>query len=132
MLEGRGQIYEMKNKLEDIVEILVDFAKGDFIVTKPCRSKDEEVIAMFYGLKMLGTEIKDRIDQVESLSLKRLREKEELRVNMVEKSRLEEANRKLEQFSYVAAHDLKSPLNNINSLTEFFLKEYKKKITPMA
>ncbi len=34
---------------------------------------------------------------------------------------LEDKNRELEQFAFVAAHDLKSPLNGISSLTEMLL-----------
>ena len=34
---------------------------------------------------------------------------------------LEKVNTELEKFAYIAAHDLKSPLNNITALTELFL-----------
>jgi signal transduction histidine kinase len=36
-------------------------------------------------------------------------------------SRLEEKNKELEQFAFIAAHDLKSPLNGISSLTEMLI-----------
>ncbi len=41
---------------------------------------------------------------------------EELNSNVVEKSKLDEVNRKLEKFAYTTAHDLKSPLNAITGL----------------
>lgn len=42
--------------------------------------------------------------------------------------RLEETNQNLEKFAMLAAHDLKSPLNNIAMLTDFFAKDYGDKI----
>ncbi|WP_372753701.1 ATP-binding protein [Mariniflexile sp.] len=41
--------------------------------------------------------------------------------NLIE---LEEKNEELERFAFIAAHDLKSPLLNISSLTQLFLNEY--------
>ena len=37
---------------------------------------------------------------------------------------LHEKNRNLEQFAQIAAHDLKSPLNNISSISELFMENY--------
>lgn len=41
---------------------------------------------------------------------------------------LEQTNQELTRFAYVAAHDLKSPLNNISSLTNLLKEEYSTKI----
>ncbi|WKB79959.1 GAF domain-containing sensor histidine kinase [Cellulophaga omnivescoria] len=40
----------------------------------------------------------------------------------------EEKNLDLERFAFIAAHDLKSPLNNVSSLTSMFLDMYESKI----
>ncbi|AIM60615.1 GAF domain-containing protein [Cellulophaga sp. RHA_52] len=40
----------------------------------------------------------------------------------------EEKNLDLERFAFIAAHDLKSPLNNVSSLTSMFLDMYQSKI----
>jgi signal transduction histidine kinase len=41
---------------------------------------------------------------------------------------VEQINRELESFAYIAAHDLKSPLNNISVLTNLFLDSYSSKL----
>ncbi len=45
---------------------------------------------------------------------------------------VEQINRELESFAYIAAHDLKSPLNNISSLTKLFLDSYGVKLDEEA
>lgn len=41
---------------------------------------------------------------------------------------VEKINLELESFAYIAAHDLKSPLNNISSITDLFLDSYGEKL----
>lgn len=43
-------------------------------------------------------------------------------------SRLEEKNKELEQFAFIAAHDLKSPLNGISSLTDALISNHGEKL----
>lgn len=45
---------------------------------------------------------------------------------------LEESNEELDRFAHVVAHDLKSPANNILSLTDIFISEYSEKLDPDA
>ena len=56
----------------------------------------------------------------------------ELRKNKIELEKanreLKENNIELERFAHVAAHDLKSPLNNISALAEYLDKDYGAKI----
>jgi len=57
------------------------------------------------------------------MNLLELRKSKLLLEQSIEK--LEEKNEDLERFALVAAHDLKSPLINISSLSQLFLKQYK-------
>ncbi|WP_246136891.1 histidine kinase dimerization/phospho-acceptor domain-containing protein [Gillisia hiemivivida] len=41
---------------------------------------------------------------------------------------LEEKNLELERFAYVAAHDLKSPLNGINRLSQLLSENYRSQV----
>lgn len=49
------------------------------------------------------------------------KKKKQLEKNLFE---FENKNKELERFAYIAAHDLKSPLGNINALTDFFIEHY--------
>lgn len=41
---------------------------------------------------------------------------------------LEQVNKEMEHFAFIAAHDLKSPLHNISSFASLFLKKYESKV----
>ena len=41
---------------------------------------------------------------------------------------LEDSNRKLEEFSHIASHDLKEPLRGLSTLSSFLLEDYKNKL----
>ncbi len=46
--------------------------------------------------------------------------------------KLEEQNKELEQFAYVVAHDLKSPLNSLNGLAKYVSKQHGKELRPLV
>ncbi len=58
-----------------------------------------------------------------------LTEMKKLERELLEKTRrLEESNRKLEEFSHVVSHDLKQPLRTIQAFTQFLLEDYQEKL----
>lgn len=69
----------------------------------------------------------DQIKSLKALSnqvmklLELRKNKKRLEKTLIE---FENKNKELERFAYIAAHDLKSPLGNINGLTEFFIENY--------
>lgn len=67
----------------------------DFSEMLPISKKNDMIDAISLGLNMLS---------------------EELKSNVVEKSKIDEVNSKLEKFAYTTAHDLKSPLNSLTGL----------------
>ena len=74
----------------------------------------------------------NQLDQIQLNALKALADQVmnllELRKNKLQLEQaileLEESNYELERFAYIAAHDLKSPLNNISSLSNLFMEDY--------
>jgi signal transduction histidine kinase len=58
-----------------------------------------------------------------------LTEIKKLERELVEKTqRLEESNKKLEEFSHVVSHDLKQPLRTIQAFSQFLLEDYRERL----
>ncbi len=79
-------------RLHAILDMIGKVAALDFSTTLSTSDRNDMVDAIAVGLNMLS---------------------EELNTSVVEKSKLDEVNTKLEKFAYTTAHDLKSPLNSI-------------------
>ena len=71
------------------------------------------LVALDFSGQLKQTEKNDIVDAI-SLGLKAVGK--ELQSKVIEKRELEKVNKKLESFSFTAAHDLKSPLNTILGL----------------
>ena len=83
-------------RLEGVLDMIARMASLDFSQRLPMTLNPEDPMeAVIYGLNMLS---------------------EELYNNVTEKKRLEDINRRLEEFAYTASHDLKSPLNSLQGL----------------
>jgi len=87
--------YENDKRLNEILDMIGRVAALDFSTMLQTSDKNDMIDAIALGLNMLS---------------------EELNANVVERSKLDDVNCKLEKFAYTAAHDLKSPLNSINGL----------------
>lgn len=96
--EGRlsdAFISEGDQRLNRILEAIGRLAALDFSAQVKLTDKNDVINAISLGLNMLG---------------------KELQCKVVEKLELEKVNKRLESFSFTAAHDLKSPLNTIIGL----------------
>lgn len=86
---------EDDKRLNDILEMIGRIAALDFSDPLHVGNGNDMIDAIALGLNMLS---------------------EELSTNVVEKSKLDTVNRKLEKFAFTTAHDLRSPLNSITGL----------------
>ena len=126
---------------QDNVFIVQDSRVDERFHDNPLVTGDPNVI-FYAGVPLVGTQglplgtlcvidnkprllSKRQVKSLEALS-KQVMNLLELRKNkrQLEQSliRLDEKNGELEKFAYIAAHDIKSPLNNISSLTGLLLK----------
>lgn len=86
---------EDDKRLNDILEMIGRIAALDFSKPLEVGRGHDMIDAIALGLNMLS---------------------EELSTNVVEKSKIDSVNRKLEKFAFTTAHDLRSPLNSITGL----------------
>lgn len=86
---------ENSKRLNDILDMIGRIAALDFTIVLSPSEKNDTIDAISLGLNMLS---------------------EELNSNVIEKTKLDEVNDKLEKFAYTTAHDLRSPLHSIEGL----------------
>jgi signal transduction histidine kinase len=129
------------------VFIVQDTRKDERFFDNPLVTGDPNVI-FYAGVPLVGANnlpigtlcVIDRkpklLSQTQILALKALANQVmnllELRKTKAQLERalqdVEKINLELESFAYIAAHDLKSPLNNISSITDLFLDAYGDKL----
>lgn len=110
--------------INEVMRVSGNIAKGDFSARAKIFSEDE--IGKLAGsfnrmLDDLNQRIRERDLAEESLT----RQKETLQDYA---ARLEQSNHDLEQFAYVASHDLREPLRTISSYVQLLEKRYKDKL----
>lgn len=131
-------LWKVKERLpeEETLERLLKAEEENFVFSlRPCSGGSgngcghspapEERILEFRSIpieteRYRGGRIDHYIDLTEMKKLER---------ELLEKTRrLEESNRKLEEFSHVVSHDLKQPLRTIQAFTQFLLEDYQDKL----
>lgn len=107
LLSNRATVYSVAcaffvqmsedKRLDEILEMIGRIAALDFSIELKTSNANDMVDAIALGLNMLS---------------------EELRSNVVEKSKLTEVKIKLEKFAQTVAHDLRSPIHSVTGLVE--------------
>lgn len=91
---------------------------------------------LFREIKHSEESLKGMNDELSHLNERleiELEEKRQAEMKMLEAVKeLERSNKELEQFAYVASHDLQEPLRMVSSYTKLLEKRYKEKLDPSA
>jgi two-component system, sensor histidine kinase len=111
--------------LTEILESSKSVARGDFSRKAKAFSKDE--------IGILANNFNKMSEKLEKLQ----KENRDANINLEKKVEqrtveLESKNKELEQFAYVASHDLQEPLRTTSSFVELLRKQYYDKIDPNA
>lgn len=93
----------------------------------------------FWGIKKNGQKFPTDISlshlqtingQIIIVAIRDITEKKEMDNKLQQTMQhLQNANKELEQFAYIASHDLQEPLRTVSSFTELFMKEYNGKLS---
>lgn len=107
-----------KASTDKILSYLVDISNQNYSLTdeKVLKEPDPDAQLILTGLLNLSDELK----YLEEEKLKSLEQ-------LVEKSKLERANKELKEFAYMTSHDLKAPLRGIANISQWLYKDYYEK-----
>lgn len=84
--------------------------------------KDGRIIDIAYSLKLIRIDNKIQIVSIIRDITEQKKDAELLKINA---AKLEQSNKDLEQFAYVASHDLREPLRTVSSYVQLLEKRYK-------
>ena len=96
--------------LNEMVEILLQYTLMDFSQKMTISNKGDELDAIALGLNTLGEELESHIDQLNSQA-----------------EELQQSNQRLDQFVYIASHDLQEPLKTLANYVNLFQEDYQDK-----
>ncbi|MGZ5243087.1 MAG: CHASE domain-containing protein [Bacteroidia bacterium] len=86
-------------------------------------------LSLYYVVYLLSSTRRHAMEIAKNMTVEIRRQKEQMQQKNVE---LERSNRDLEQFAYVASHDLKEPLRMVNIYTQLLANRYNDKLDDEA
>ena len=104
-------IAERTRRLNQLVDLLLKYTLMDFTQQIEISGRGDELDAIALGLNTLGEELDSHINQ--------LKDKTE---------DLTRSNRQLEQFVYIASHDLQEPLRTLSNYVSLFEEDYRERL----
>ena len=106
--------------LEEIQEVMQRVGSGDLNVEIDVTGRDE--------LAVLGRAFNGMIEDLKVVTVAKVELEHEVMLRNQSLKDLKLANEQLEQFAYIAAHDLQEPLRMVSSYTQLLAKRYEDKL----
>jgi light-regulated signal transduction histidine kinase (bacteriophytochrome) len=108
-------IDERTARLNNLIDVLLQYTIMDFSPKADLSEVGDEIDAIALGVNTLGEELESHIHL------------------LTEKTQsLERSNKQLEQFVYIASHDLNEPLRTLSNYVNLFSSDYRDKLDQTA
>lgn len=114
----------ISNGINEVIRVSDEVAKGNFNARAKVFSEDE-IGRLANSFNNMVNDLSRKTQERDLADESLIRQKQTLQEYA---TRLEQSNKDLEQFAYVASHDLREPLRTISSYVQLLEKRYKDKL----